>query len=746
MKLPELKKRFNNKYVIRIVAGVLMVGMLGTSLSAYTVYAEKGKESTETVEESTEDATEEGSEEDSAEETLSDLLGDSVSVSEKEIGKEETVYVISDSKGVAQQTIVSDHLINNDDKDVLEDASTLKDITNVKGDETFTQNGNKLTWQADGNDIYYQGTSTEETPVTQKITYYLDGKEIEPEDLAGKSGKVTVRFDYTNNEKVGDVYVPFAAISGLILDESFSDIQVTNGKVMSDGNSNIVVGYALPGLKESLELEDGDLEDVEIPDYFEFTADVENFELDVAMTIVANAGNYIGTDGELDLSSLDDLLDTLTDATNQLTDGSAELAEGLDTLQSSMGEFSDGVSKLQSGIKAYTDGASTLASGIGSLKAGIDTLAGSTPTMVNGIGQLKSGSDSAVSGAAQIIAGYEGDGTVANPGLVNGAASVSAGVDQLASMISGMGTLLESQKAGLYAQFEQTAGMSYDNATTAIANLESAQTNLETGIGYDVQAAAYLAGGGSTSDPTYLQLTGGASQYYTAVQQALAASGINLTITNASEAAVAIDTIGDTIISLKAGQSQVDGAVAAIDTMKEKLGASNGDLTTLQAGAASVSAGVQKVYEGTKSLYAGMQTINGGLTILNNSTGTLSSGVSQLQSGAQQLADGSTALTANNDTLVKGIGTLMTGTEAIVDGVDQLDEGSHALADGIVQFNEEGIEKIVNAYNGDVKELVNRLQEVLDAGETYQSYTEVADGVNGSVKFIYKTAAVKAEE
>ena len=137
-----------------------------------------------------------------AESKLKDALDDSIKFSEKEIGKEETVYVLADSTGKERKVIVSDHLINDENKDTIEDASTLKDIENVKGDETFKQDGSKLTWQADGNDIYYQGTSTKETPVSQTITYSLDGKEVKPEELAGKSGKVTIRFDYTNNETV----------------------------------------------------------------------------------------------------------------------------------------------------------------------------------------------------------------------------------------------------------------------------------------------------------------------------------------------------------------------------------------------------------------------------------------------------------------------------------------------------------------------------------------------------------------
>lgn len=178
-----------------------------------------------------------------AESKLKDALDDSIKFSEKEIGKEETVYVLADSTGKERKVIVSDHLINDENKDTIEDASTLKDIENVKGDETFKQDGSKLTWQADGNDIYYQGTSTKETPVSQTITYSLDGKEVKPEELAGKSGKVTIRFDYTNNETVKtkidgkeeEIYVPFAAISGMVLDDSFSNVKVTNGKVISDG-------------------------------------------------------------------------------------------------------------------------------------------------------------------------------------------------------------------------------------------------------------------------------------------------------------------------------------------------------------------------------------------------------------------------------------------------------------------------------------------------------------------------------
>lgn len=117
------------------------------------------------------------------------------------VSKEETVYVNANADGSEDQITVSNWLKNAGTEKNLQDESELKDIKNVKGDEEFTQSGNKLTWQTDGEDIYYQGTTTKEPPVSVKFTYYLDGKEIKPDDLAGKSGKLKIKVDYTNNTK-----------------------------------------------------------------------------------------------------------------------------------------------------------------------------------------------------------------------------------------------------------------------------------------------------------------------------------------------------------------------------------------------------------------------------------------------------------------------------------------------------------------------------------------------------------------
>ena len=163
MKNLELKKKFRNKYVIRVAAGMVTVAVIGTSagVSTYTVRAEKQETVQETQDE--EDT------EEKAKETLEKAL--SIGEENEEAGKEETVYVVASPDGTAKNVIVSEWLKNKDGAATVEDVSDLKDIENVKGEETFEKNGDKITWQADGKDIYYQGTTEKALPVTEKVTY-----------------------------------------------------------------------------------------------------------------------------------------------------------------------------------------------------------------------------------------------------------------------------------------------------------------------------------------------------------------------------------------------------------------------------------------------------------------------------------------------------------------------------------------------------------------------------------------------
>lgn len=851
MKLPELKEKLKSKYIVRVVAGVLTIALVGTGIGATAVFAEKGSTAVTAEADSTT-----GSSKDA--DDIADKLMDSVSLKDNDADKDESVYLISDANGNVNKTIVVDHLKNKDKKDTLEDASNLSDIENVKGKEKFTQSGDKLTWQAGGKDIYYQGTATEEPPVTQKVTYYLDGKEISPEDLAGKSGKVKIRFDYTNttsytetvNGEKQTVSVPFAAVTGLVLGDGFENIEVTNGKAEVSDSSSVVLGYALPGLKDSLGIKDGDLDgDVNIPEYMEMTADVENFSMPAAMTFVVNASDYVSTDG-IDTSDIDDMINDLKDASTQLQDGSKTLAEGTDTLadglstlQSKLGTFASGVGTLQSGLKTYTDGVSTLSGGLntlgnstGALVSGADKLNSGAGQLASGSATLKDGLKSYTDGASTLAAGVgnldagmdtlkSGTDTLSQsaPSLVSGVNSLSDGINTLDKALmtpmsdEEVAKYKKAAKAGVDAKLaDDTNATSYNNTKKYAAEkyynemtsdssvektVESLKANktlynmiystVEAQVKQQIENAIqeYVSNGVSREEAIkaicgqdydkYVEelstnntdsqlkamakqvLEGVAGSSKDAVGTSVADAAKTGAETGAQEAVITgINSTKENISNQinakqKSGESLVSGATKLNEGAKvlaEKLPELTKGVANLKDGTAQLSAGAAKLTANNDILNAGAASLNDGASQLSAGTQSLMNSVPTLTSGIKQLVDGSNTLVANNAQLNSGASQLADGTNQIVSGVDQLTTGSktladgaHTLADGMVQFNEEGINKILDAYNGDLKPFTDKLQAVIDAGEEYQTYSAIADGQTGSVKFIYKLASIDAK-
>lgn len=859
MKLPELKEKLKSKYIVRVVAGVLTIALVGTGIGATAVFAEKDSTAVTAEADSTTDSSKDADD-------IADKLMDSVSLKDNDADKDESVYLISDANGNVNKTIVVDHLKNKDKKDTLEDASNLSDIENVKGKEKFTQSGDKLTWQAGGKDIYYQGTATEEPPVTQKVTYYLDGKEISPEDLAGKSGKVKIRFDYTNttsytetvNGEKQTVSVPFAAITGLVLGDGFENIEVTNGKAEVSDSSSVVLGYALPGLKDSLGIKDKDLDgDVNIPEYMEMTADVENFSMPAAMTFVVNASDYVSTDG-IDTSDLDDMINDLKDASTQLQDGSKTLAEGTDTLsdglstlQSKLGTFASGVGTLKSGLKTYTDGVSTLSGGLNKLNSNV-------PTLSNGITTLNSSAKSLNDGVALLNATVsakftdsekknlldqvhstlesqkseiekQAQTTVASQKTAiqkqaqsavdlqktdiqkqaqstvadqkediekKAQAAVDDQKEQIKSVaaetVKQQETEIKNQAAsaveqeftsgktdyitneakkqlesikpviesGVKAQFVQKMA----EKNPAITDYDSAKTFFDQNVGMKDGAAEAcvneqidtiinnLAGSVASTAKDASKIAAGEAAYTAASQTAgeAAYTGASLAAGTAAYTA-ARQTAGEAAYagaSLAATTAAYTGASQAATTAAYTgavSGAEQATITSAEQTKATVAASINQKQANGYSLVTGMKALADGTQTLYNSVPTLTSGI-------KQLVDGSNTLVANNAQLNSGASQLADGTNQIVSGVDQLttgsktlSEGAHTLADGMVQFNEEGINKILDAYNGDLKPFTDKLQAVIDAGEEYQTYSAIADGQTGSVKFIYKLASIDAK-
>ncbi len=618
---------------------------------------------------------------------LSKLIATQVGTTDESVDKEESVYVVADANGASKEVIVSDWLKNTSGEKTIVDQSDLTDIKNIKGDETFENDGENITWNADGSSIYYQGTTDKELPVSMNITYYLDGQEMTADEIAGKSGNVTIRFDYTNNEKVEtsvdgkdtEVYVPFTVMSTMILPtDKFANINVTNGKVMSEGNNNIVMGLAFPGLTESLDLDKEELEekDISIPDYVEVNAITSDFQLDMTLSVIlSDALSDIHLTDSIDLSELEDGMNDLTDATTKLEDGSGALRDGVQELSDKTGEFSNGAKELYDGVVKYTDGVSQIESGVNTLKEGSGALSSGANELSAGAATLneKVQAISLPSGSlTEEQKNQISSAVAADPLLSAGASQLSKGITQaaLGSVASSINSS-DSIKAAA-----SSVRPSFDNMVAAGVMTSEQADQLANGIASGIlnNVAGKVSGAAESENST-------------ATQACLDA------LTSAAQ------------------KGAIDGASAAAGSAASY----SGMIDQLKAATSQLADGAKKVADGA---------------------GQLDSGVGTLQSGVN-------TLNGNSAALVDGASKLYDGTGKLTDGVSELLTGANDLNDGMVRFDEEGISKLTDAFDSDGKNVLDRLDATMEAAKGYHTFTSLADGQEGSVKFIIRTGAVK---
>ena len=406
------------KTVKRTLSTILIVSLLVAPLAGCS--AEKSETSG-----SAGDAAEKPGTSDSAKDAAEEVkevtrtLDAAVQAAGSSKGKQETVYVVADAAGRPEETIVSTWLKNPDGSEELTDTTSLTDIENVKGDETYTKNGDgTITWDADGNDIYYQGVSDKELPVTTTVTYSLDGKPVDPDTLAGANGHLSIAFSYENrtgekkkvNGKTVTLCQPFLAVSGLMLDNDHAaNVTVSNGHAVNTGDQSLVFGMAMPGLRESLAADtmkdrDGKPISLSIPEDVVIEADVTDFELLTTVTVITN--DFLK---DLDFSGVDSI-DDLTDAVGELKEASGKLADGTDQLAGGVSELADGSAGLTDGVAQLDEGAGTLREGAASLEGGVrqiadgaGTLYNGTVTLADGAGQVASGADTLKDGTAMVV-------------------------------------------------------------------------------------------------------------------------------------------------------------------------------------------------------------------------------------------------------------------------------------------------------------------------------------------------------
>ena len=285
------------------------------------------------------------------------------------LSKDETVYTKLNSDGSIKSTIVNEHLTNDNKKDKLEDISDLENILNINSNHDYIKNGNNITWNSNGSDIFYQGTLNKSLPITTNITYKLDGKEISLDDLIGKEGHVSITLKYINNDlHVGSgksknyrLYTPFVVTTATIIpNDNNSNIKVINGKVVNNGSNYVVVGLSTPGLYQSL-----GYSELKSLDKVEISFDTKKFELSSIYSVITPK---LIESSDLDIfNKLDSVygsINTLQSSMDKIEDGSNNILKNLGTIDDGSKQISSNLSVVASKLKEISNGASDIKSGL----------------------------------------------------------------------------------------------------------------------------------------------------------------------------------------------------------------------------------------------------------------------------------------------------------------------------------------------------------------------------------------------
>ena len=683
---------------------------------------------------------------------------------EAETSKDETVYVLAGADGTVQKIIVSDWIKNAMAADSLEDKTELSDIENIKGDESFTLGGdNSCVWDAQGNDIYYQGNIEKELPVQMSVCYTLDGQAIAPEALAGQSGHVTIRFDYQNMQyeevlldgKTEKIYVPFTMLTGMLLDtEVFRNVTISNGKLINDGDRIAVVGIAFPGLQEDLAISK---EKLDIPDYVEISADVENFEMGMTMTLATTELFGAIDSDKLDLHELSDAMAELTDAMDQLMDGSSQLYDGLCTLLEKSGDLVSGINKLAEGAAQLKAGAESLDSGAAQLQAGAAQLS-------SGLNTLNANSSSLNGGARQVFSSLL---SMANTQLSEAGLSVPAlTIDNYASVLDGVIASLDDTAVYQAALEQVTATVNANRGMIEEKVTEAVQAQVEAEVSAQVTAAVQETVTQAVHEneaqfrAAVIQQALGMTveEYKAAIEAGLVTQEQQDAVNAAVEAAMQAE------IDARMQREEIQAQINAVtqQTVGEQMQsdeiqaliASNTELQVQQAiseamSSDAVQAQLSAAAEGAKSVIALKSSLDSynafylGLITYTSGVSSAAAGANELKTGADALKAGTSELSAGAAELLQGIQTMKDSAPALVDGITQLRDGSMELSDGFKQFNKEGIQKLIEAVDGDLDGLSNRIRVTADVAKHYTSFSGISEDMDGDVKFIYKTDSIE---
>ena len=516
------------------------------------------------------------------------------------VTKEETVYSKLDTNGKSYQTVVSDHIKNTEYLEEIKDLSDLLEIENLSEDNTYTQNGNVIVWNAKGKDIYYNGKSEKELPIEVKMTYTLDGKEISPEELSGKSGKLNIKIEYTNKAKhyveidgqYVEMYTPFVIFAGTYFkNETVQNVKVTTGKAVDDGSKTIVIGMALPGLQTSLGL---DKDTFEIPENIEIEMDVTNYEQSSIITFVTP--KIIDKE---DFNILDEL-DTLYSS--------------VDTLQSSMDQIEEGAKTLSEGTALYSENYNTFNSAIGMLNNGTTTLKENYETFNNGVQTANEGAKQLNEGMQQLNTAAESIKDVVVTPLKSLQQTILEDIDAVIAMVDNISN--PSQE-----NIEYINGLNYQaiqDLYTENANLEALKEGAdeETVALYDEQIAT------NNNVIAILEQNNAQTLYQNIDPEQIA-------------------SVREKLVEIR---GKVESSELTVEELEEKVQNIINEVYAAFDGINALAQGTEQLSQGTEKLATASSQINDGIVTLNESTQQLAQASTQLNDASVQISDGAKQL------------------------------------------------------------------------------------------------------
>ncbi len=596
---------------------------------------------------------------------------------------------------------------------------------------------------SDEGNLKYKGYDDAQLPVTMKVSYTLDGKAISPADLAGESGHVKIHITYTNNIKRNNVYVPFAVMTAFIFDnDDFSNVSVDNGKVIDDGTRNTVVGYALPGLSESLSLNlselDSGAKDIDIPESVTIECDTTKYNVENAYSVVTDEMfQDIDMSDVNNASDLKDKMDEVKSAAKKLANGTSQLSNGADKVAS-------GAGKLSAASKTIKNGAKDVASGTNLLKS-------KTPALTGGISKLAAGSKQVSDGNAALLAGlqkmYGTAPTKADLSDGSGTQKLAAGAKALNSEVQALNlskvSLTEEQKTKIQ--------------TAAASKVTGAATQLSTGIGAGVAGKLKSTISADSAKSTTVSkvladeniqkaVKALEAEGYTEAEAKAVFSGVVSTTLDGAASQISADAVTGSIsgnvestVQQVAGAAAVSGAQGVVDETNKTIEGYSGKITALKSATKQLQEGTEEVNVGlagkdgkgegednligaSKELADGSSEVYSGITALQGGSKELVSGVNKLASGSMQLYNGTVIFSSKEAELASGAAALAKGAKTLDKSVDSAMNKAKSEIDKL------------NASN--LLDVVDNAKAIQKAAQDYNSFGNTK--TYKSVTFIYK--------